>query len=125
MKPAGAVLAVVQKLGGAFLWFPSKPEAIQQWEGMSFSSSFKVTKRITRNQHFDTDFACWSEVGKLVLGLTWTLILRYEIHQFGGNEKELMDWAKGLALGYQIDLDGGFGKAFILSPVDLGLSEPS
>ena len=25
---------------------------------------------ISRNQHFDTDFACWSEVGKLVLGLT-------------------------------------------------------
>ena len=69
-EEAGAVLAVVQKLGGAFLWFPSKPEAIQQWEGMSFSSNFKVTKRITRNQHFDTDFACWSEVGKLVLGLT-------------------------------------------------------
>ena len=67
-EEAGAVLAVVQKLGGAFLWFPSKPEAIQQWEGMSFSSNFKVTKRITRNQHFDTDFACWSEVGKLVLG---------------------------------------------------------
>ena len=25
---------------------------------------------LQRNQHFDTDFACWSEVGKLVLGLT-------------------------------------------------------
>jgi WD40 repeat protein len=25
---------------------------------------------ISRNQHFDTDFASWSEVGKLVLGLT-------------------------------------------------------
>ena len=33
------MLAVVQKLGGAFLWFPSKPESVQQWEGMQFSSS--------------------------------------------------------------------------------------
>ena len=24
---------------------------------------------LKRNQHFDTDFACWSEAGKLVLGL--------------------------------------------------------
>ena len=38
-EPGGAVLAVVQKLGGAFLWFPSKPESVQQWEGMQFSSS--------------------------------------------------------------------------------------
>ena len=38
-EPSGAVLAVVQKLGGAFLWFPSKPESVQQWEGMQFSSS--------------------------------------------------------------------------------------
>ena len=34
---------------------------------------------------------------KLVLGLTWTLILRYEIHQFGGNETELLAWAKATA----------------------------
>ena len=33
---------------------------------------------------------------KLVLGLTWTLILRYEIHQFGGNEAELLAWVKEL-----------------------------
>ena len=38
-EPGGAVLAVVQKLGGAFLWFPSRPESVQQWEGMQFSSS--------------------------------------------------------------------------------------
>ena len=37
-EPSGAVLAVVQKLGGAFLWFPSKPESVQQWEGMQFCS---------------------------------------------------------------------------------------
>ena len=27
------MLAAVQKLGGAFLWFPSKPDSMQQWEG--------------------------------------------------------------------------------------------
>ena len=37
--PSGAVLAVVQKLGGAFLWSPSKPESVRQWEGQQFSSS--------------------------------------------------------------------------------------
>jgi WD40 repeat protein len=30
----------------------------------------QVGNIISRNQHFDTDFASWSEVGKLVLGLT-------------------------------------------------------
>ena len=69
-EPSGAVLAVVQKQGGAFLWFPSKPESVQQWEGMQFSSSMMRNAVLQRNQHFDTDFACWSEVGKLVLGLT-------------------------------------------------------
>ena len=102
-EPSGAVLAVVQKLGGAFLWFPSKPESVQQWEGMQFcskilrnsvrqtasASSNPVCSQVAtsnlvyafpgdaliceqvlkRNQHFDTDFACWSEAGKLVLGL--------------------------------------------------------
>ena len=61
-------MAVVQKLGGAFLWFPSKPESVQQWEGMQFSSSMMRNAVLQRNQHFDTDFACWSEVRKLVLG---------------------------------------------------------
>ena len=32
-EEAGAVLAVVQKLGGAFLWFPSKPESVRLGKG--------------------------------------------------------------------------------------------
>ena len=50
-EEAGAVLAVVQKLGGAFLWFPSKPESVQQWEGMQFSSSMMRNAVRQRNQH--------------------------------------------------------------------------
>ena len=61
MHYAMQVLAVVQKRGGAFLWFPSKPESVQQWEGMQFSSSMMRNSVLQRNQHFDTDFACWSE----------------------------------------------------------------
>ena len=68
-EPSGAVLAVVQKLGGAFLWFPSKPESVQQWEGMQFASQMMKSSVLQRNTHFDTDFACWSEAGKLLLGL--------------------------------------------------------
>ena len=68
-EPSGAVLAVVQKLGGAFLWFPSKPESVQQWEGMQFASQMMRSSVLQRNTHFDTDFACWSEAGKLLLGL--------------------------------------------------------
>eukprot|EP00965_Chrysotila_dentata_P100079 3306791-Pleurochrysis_carterae.AAC.1 len=37
-SPTLRVALPVQKLGGAFLWFPAKPEAVQQWEGMQFSS---------------------------------------------------------------------------------------
>ena len=37
-ESTGAVLAVVQKLGGAFLWFPAKPGTVQQWEGMQVES---------------------------------------------------------------------------------------
>ena len=33
---------------------------------------------------------------KLILGLTWTLILRYEIHEFGVAEKDLFGWVQQL-----------------------------
>ena len=49
---------------------------------------------------------------KLILGLTWTLILRYEIHQFGGNESELLQWTKDLANDYGIDVEGGWTQGF-------------
>ena len=49
-EPSGAVLAVVQKLGGAFLWFPSKPESVQQWEGMQFCS--KILRNSVRQRVF-------------------------------------------------------------------------
>ena len=47
-----------------------------------------------------------------MLGRTWTLILRYEVHQFGGNETEMLSWAKDLGAKYGINMDGGWGKAF-------------
>jgi hypothetical protein len=31
---------------------------------------------------------------KLILGLTWTLILRYEIQRYGADEMELLKWVK-------------------------------
>ena len=49
---------------------------------------------------------------KLVLGLTWTLILRYEIQKFGENESELLNWAKQTAGSEGIDVSGGWGTAF-------------
>ena len=64
------MLAAVQKLGGAFLWFPSKPDSMQQWEGMQFSSKMIRTGVLKSNSHFDTSFASWSVKGKLVLGLS-------------------------------------------------------
>ena len=57
----GRVLAAVQKLGGAFLWFPSKPQTMQQWEGMQFSSKMIKSGVLKTSSHFDTSFACWSE----------------------------------------------------------------
>ena len=68
-EPSGAALAAVQDHGGAFLWFPSKPDCVQQWEGMQFSSQMLRSSSIKRNAHFDTCFASWSESRKLVLGL--------------------------------------------------------
>ena len=55
--------------GGAFLWFPSKPDSVQQWEGMQFSSQVMKSSVLKRNSHFNTCFACWSAASKLVLGL--------------------------------------------------------
>jgi hypothetical protein len=50
---------------------------------------------------------------KLVLGLTWTLILRYEIHKFGAVEKDVLAWAKGLMKQTSgKDLVGGWAEAF-------------
>jgi hypothetical protein len=54
----------------------------------------------------------WSGDRKLILGLTWTLILRYELHQFGGNETELLDWTKELALRHNVDFAGGWANGF-------------
>ena len=68
-EPSGAALAAVQDHGGAFLWFPSKPDCVQQWEGMQFSSQMLKSNALKRNSHFDTCFASWSETRKLVLGL--------------------------------------------------------
>ena len=68
-EPSGAALAAVQDHGGAFLWFPSKPDSVQQWEGMQFSSQMLRSSALKRNSHFDTCFASWSETRKLVLGL--------------------------------------------------------
>jgi len=68
-EPGGTVLAAVQKLGGAFLWFPARPENVQQWEGMQFSTKVLASSLLKRNSHFDACFASWSSSGKLVLGL--------------------------------------------------------
>ena len=68
-EPSGAALAAVQDHGGAFLWFPSKPDCVQQWEGMQFANQFMRSSALKRNAHFDTSFASWSEARKLVLGL--------------------------------------------------------
>ena len=38
---------------------------------------------------------------KLVLGLTWTLILRYEIQRYGADEIELLQWVKEVTAGYE------------------------
>ena len=68
-EPSGAALAAVQDVGGAFLWFPSKPDCVQQWEGMQFAASMMRASSAKRNAHFHTCFAEWSESRKLVLGL--------------------------------------------------------
>merc|ERR1719382_1242455 len=39
--------------------------------------------------------------GKLILGLTWTLILRYEIHKFGADEAMLLRWVTARTQGYE------------------------
>ena len=68
-EPSGAALAAVQDHGGAFLWFPSKPDCVQQWEGMQFANQLMRSSALKRNSHFDTCFASWSQARKLVLGL--------------------------------------------------------
>jgi len=37
----------------------------------------------------------------LICGLTWTLILRYEIQKYGANESELLRWVKACTAGYK------------------------
>ena len=37
---------------------------------------------------------------KLLLGLTWTLILRYEIQKYGDDEQELLRWVRDSTKGY-------------------------
>ena len=53
----------------------------------------------------------------LVLGLTWTLILRYEIHKFGAAEKDLHRWVDRILLKHgNSTLDGGWEHAFADGP---------
>ena len=51
---------------------------------------------------------------KLILGITYTLILRYEIHAFGTVEKELLEWARSLykRMNGGADLKGNWHDAF-------------
>lgn len=51
---------------------------------------------------------------KLILGLTWTLIQRYEIHKFGAGEKDVLEWARATckrASGRAM-ATGGWSEAF-------------
>ena len=73
----------MQRLGGAFLWFPARPENVQQWEGMQFSTKVLKNSLVKRNSHFDTCFACWSDAGKLMLGLADG---NFAIWDLGSNE---------------------------------------
>jgi actinin alpha len=48
----------------------------------------------------------------LILGLTWTLILRYEIQKYGASEQELLRWVKACTLGYKgVDITA-WGESF-------------
>lgn len=52
---------------------------------------------------------------KLVLGLTWTLIQRYEMHKFGAVEKDVLAWASETyrrCSGGKEMASGGWGEAF-------------
>jgi hypothetical protein len=47
-----------------------------------------------------------------VLGLTWTLILRYEMSQFGENEARLLAWVKELCAAFEVSFEGGWSHGF-------------
>ena len=38
---------------------------------------------------------------RLILGLTWTLILRYEVQKYGAGEMELLKWVEKTTEGYK------------------------
>jgi len=48
----------------------------------------------------------------LILGLTWTLILRFEIHKYGADEQELLRWIKKSTAGYKGVNITTWGKSF-------------
>ncbi|KOO34953.1 gelation factor [Chrysochromulina tobinii] len=48
----------------------------------------------------------------LVLGLTWTLILRYEIHKFDTTHQELLNWVKSVGEKHRVAADGGWSTMF-------------
>jgi hypothetical protein len=48
---------------------------------------------------------------KLVLGLTWTLILKYEMAKVG-NESDLFSWVKSVVASKGVFLKGAWAQAF-------------
>ena len=49
----------------------------------------------------------------LLLGLTWTLILRYEIQKYGADEQELLRWVKECTRGCaHADIRDGSDRSF-------------
>ena len=49
---------------------------------------------------------------KLILGLSWTLILRYEVQKYGADTGELLKWAKSRTTGYpHVDVQN-FNESF-------------
>ena len=48
----------------------------------------------------------------LILGLTWTLILRYEIQKYGADENELLRWVRACTKGYKEVKITSWGDSF-------------
>ena len=48
----------------------------------------------------------------LVLGLTWTLILRYEIHKFDTTHQELLNWVRSVGEKHRVAAEGGWSTMF-------------
>lgn len=112
VSPGVNPIALYEELSGTFLrkYHKNPPSRFQKLENQNLFLRSLKEKGLRLVNIGAEDLVDSNRT--LILGLTWTLILRYEIQKYGASEQELLRWVKACTLGYKgVDI-ASWGESF-------------